>query len=87
MARTVEENEGEIKNTWLRLQQACGWLPHIEVPKDKRTACGEKMMSKHLEMLNLINFRLYNMIGGCPDHEEIGGTEMDFRTVISKKDH
>lgn len=45
------------------------------------------MMSKHLEMLNLINFRLYNMIGGCPDHEEIGGTEMDFRTVISKKDH
>lgn len=40
-----------------------------------------------LEMLNLINFRSYYMIGGCPDHEEIEGTEMDNGTIVSKPDN
>lgn len=27
------------------------------------------------------------MIGGYPDHEEIGGTEMDIGTIVSKTDN
>lgn len=65
------KDEREIKNTWV-VASVSRWsgVPLVKVREKKERMYAEKMISKHLEMLNLMDFRLYNMIYGCPDPKE-----------------
>lgn len=65
------KDEREIKNIWVVvLVSRWSGVLFVKVREKKERMYVEKMISKYLEMLNLMDFRLYNMIYGCLDFKE-----------------